>query len=268
MHFQLLSWMSVVGVVSMLFAQPASAILVTAHSDVFAVRDITINNMSSTQSANVTFTFSGQVTALASMTDGASASVSSFVQFDRVDVPELLLSNSISAPPSHTGIFAPQSFNFDIAPGGSVILTSVGSIAADLMITSLGASAMALGTGVDNEEFTNNSPLASITILQKKNKTSSQYELSLQGVDEALFTAVASFSVPGFKDALTVDGLQVVPLETSFTAMLGPGQSVTSLHTSTSEVRVSAIPEPLTLMLLVIGVASLVGYREVAEARS
>lgn len=120
---------------------------------------------------------------------------------------------------------------------------------------------MALGTGVDNEEFTNNSPLASIAVVQRKIKASSQYELSLQGVDEALFTAMASFSVPGFKDALTVDGLQIVPLETSFTAMLGPGESVTSLHTSTNEVKVSAVPEPSTVVLLVIGVASLVGYR-------
>jgi hypothetical protein len=225
---------------------------------VFAVREITIENMSSTQSANVTFTFSGQVTAVTSAIGAASASVVSSVRFDRVDVPEFLLSSSSSAPPSNTVIFPPHSFTFDIAPSDSVILISVGSIATDIMVSSPTASAIALGTGVDNEDFTNNS-LASIGVHTRK-AAASAYTLSLSGVDQTLFNAVASFSVPGFIDQLTTNGVHIVPIESTFTATLGPGETANSLHTSTNEVRVSAVPEPSTYLLFATGLLGIIGY--------
>jgi hypothetical protein len=136
------------------FAGYADPIRVTAHSATLAVEEISIQNMSLTEFANVTFTFSGQASADTSATGNASAAVSGSVRFDRVDVPEFLLSDSVSAPPSGTRILPPHSFTFDIAPSAYVILVSVESIATDLMVASAMASAMARGTGVDISPIT------------------------------------------------------------------------------------------------------------------
>jgi hypothetical protein len=259
-------------ITSVSFVASASAMPIIGHSDVFATREISIQNTSLTEPANVTFTFSGQVTAIATTTGDAVASVSSFVRFDRIDVPELLLSNSVSAPPSHTGVFPATSFNFDIAPGGAVLLSSVGSIATDVTIpspsddTTAFTSATALGTGVDSEDFTNNSSVPVQVNVAKRVRESSA-TLSFSGLNDTLFTGIASFSVPGFTFQLTSDGVNTLPLETTFTATVEPGQTVNSLHTSTNKVTVTAVPEPSTSALLGVSLVGWVSYRFLLRSR-
>src|SRR5262249_1325901 len=126
--------------------QPVCAGMVLAHAGISGSQTVTLQNTSSTQSAEVIFTASVGFTASASATRAASAAASVSGTIIRADTGQTIFSGSISAPPSQTLTFPQQSFTFDMAPGGSVTLSITGANAADATASSPRGSATAIAT--------------------------------------------------------------------------------------------------------------------------